>query len=64
MDKSVQGSVQLCLKEAFGSARLFSYSYGSLDCLAYIFHFEGPSPMKLIPLETRLFKLSRDTYFV
>jgi len=63
MAKSAQGSVQLCLKGAFGSARHFSCSSGSLDYSAHIFHWAGPNPMKLIPLETRLLKLSRDTYF-
>jgi len=47
MDKSAQGSVQLCLRDAFGSAGLFSYSFGSLDCLAHMFHLAGPNPMKL-----------------
>ena len=63
-DKLAQGSVQLCPKEAFGSAGDFSYSFGSLECLAHIFHSAGANPMKHIPLETRLLKISRDAYCV
>jgi len=56
------------LKSAFkaqlSKLPVFSYSSGSMDCSAYIFRLEGPNPMKLEPLETRLLKLSRDISFV
>ena len=64
MDKSAQGSVQLCLKEAFGSTGLFSYSSGSLYCPTHIFHSASPNPIKLFLLETRHLKIFGDTYFV
>ena len=49
----------MCLKETFGYGRLFSSSSGHSGCSTHVFQTAGPNPMKLVPLETRLIKLSR-----